>query len=288
MNLYEGVTTFDTLHRRAFWKKFLGKLRHHQHRLLPLAPWREIADTSEEVYRGIQTVPIEKIVGTEDRFADFDREFLPLNKQNRQRWARIHLLYQSGAPLPPVSLIKMGDFYFVRDGHHRISVAKATQAQYIDAEVVEIPLGNIASARSPEELFHQMEEQIFREKTGLRDIQVTVPGGYLELLHFIQCFQCSSCPNNEEKRAEHPDCIPWEEAVRGWYENCYRRAVEVIEKSNIVQRFKNRTPADFYLWALYNLDLLRKAICFVPSSPRLPLREKPASLIVPRSSLPAK
>lgn len=287
MNLYEGITTFDTLYRKAFWKKFLGKLRHHQHRLLPLSPWREIAGTREEFYRGIQTVPLKKIVGTEDRFADFDREFLPLTKQSRQRWARIHSLHQSGTPLPPVSLIKMGDFYFVRDGHHRISVARAEKAEYIDAEVVEIPVENPPSAESPEEFFHRLEEQIFWEKTGLRDIRVTVLGGYLELLRLIQCFQCSSCPSNEKTRQEYSQCIPWDEAVRGWYENCYRKAIEAIEQSQIVKHLKNRTPTDFYLWTLYNLDLLRKAMCFVPSSPLPPLRKKPSLLLPPRSSPPA-
>lgn len=278
MNLYESVSRFDTLYRRTFWKKLLGKMRHHRHRLLPLSPWREIAGSGEEVYKGIQTVPIDKIVGTENRFDDFDREFLPLKRQDRHRWARIHHLYQSGESLPVVSLVKMGEFYFVRDGHHRISVARAEKAEYIDAEVIEIPIGNIPEGSSPEAVFHHLEERIFREKTGLENIHVTILGGYLELLRLIQCFQCSSCAANEETRAQHPECIPWEEAVRGWYENCYRKAITVIEQSTMMKKLKNRTATDFYLWILYNLDLLRRQICFIPSLPFPPLREKPTFL----------
>ncbi|MEN3188772.1 MAG: hypothetical protein ABDK94_08365, partial [Atribacterota bacterium] len=195
MSLYESISRFDTLYRRAFWKKLLGKVRHH-HLLLPLSPWREIAGSGEEIYKGIQTVPIDKIIGTENRFDDFDREFLPLKKQDRHRWARIHQLYQSGQSLPVVSLVKVGEFYFVRDGHHRISVAKAERAEYIDAEVIEIPLPPTLQDSSPEEVFHRLEEQIFWEKTGLKNIHVTIPGGYLELLRLIQCFQCSSCISN--------------------------------------------------------------------------------------------
>ncbi|MBC7217722.1 MAG: hypothetical protein H5U36_06170 [Candidatus Caldatribacterium sp.] len=176
MGLYESLRTFDHLYYRGVWKKILGKLKHHRRRLFPLASWEEIVGTGEAMYRGIQAVPIARIVGTENRFADFDREFLPLSRRDRHRWARIHALYQEGKPLPPVSLVKIGDFYFVRDGHHRISVAKAEGALYIDAEVVEIPLPKDAPKDSPEATFHYLEERIFREKTKL-PLKVTIPGG---------------------------------------------------------------------------------------------------------------
>jgi hypothetical protein len=265
VNLYESIRTFDSLYYKALWKRILGRLRHHRHRLLPLAPWWEVTGTGEATYRGIKAVPIAQIVGTENRFSDFDREFLPLKRRDRHRWARIHALYEEGKPLPPVSLVKIGDFYFVRDGHHRISAARASGALYIDAEVVEISIPQDAPQDSPEALFHYLEERAFREKTGLSTIRVTVPGGYLELLRLIQCFQHSSCPNAEEARTQKGHCLSWEEAVSGWYEHCYLGAVKVIEESGILRRFPNRTPADFYLFILENLDLLRKAACFVPS-----------------------
>ncbi len=265
MNLYESIRTFDSLYYKALWKKILGKLRHHRYRLFPLSPWEEVVGTGEAIYRGIQAIPIARIVGTENRFSDFDREFLPLKRRDRQRWARIHALYEEGKPLPPVSLVKIGNFYFVRDGHHRISAAKASGALYIDAEVVEIPIPQDIPQDSPETLFHHLEERAFWEKTGLSTIRVTVLGGYLELLRLIQCFQYSSCPNAEKARTQKGHCLSWEEAVSGWYEHCYLRAVKVIEESGILRRFPNRTPADLYLFILENLDLLRKAVCFVPS-----------------------
>jgi hypothetical protein len=150
VNLYESIRTFDGLYYKALWKRILGRLRHHRHRLLPLAPWWEVTGTGEATYRGIKAVPIAQIVGTENRFSDFDREFLPLKRRDRHRWARIHALYEEGKPLPPVSLVKIGDFYFVRDGHHRISAARASGALYIDAEVVEISIPQDAPQDSPE------------------------------------------------------------------------------------------------------------------------------------------
>ncbi|WP_406616152.1 hypothetical protein [Candidatus Caldatribacterium sp.] len=268
VNLYASLLTFDRLYRRGIWKRILGKLKHHRERLFPLASLEGLVG-KEAVYRGVQAVPISRIVGTENRFADFDREFLPLTRRDRYRWARIHALYSEGTPLPPVTLIKIGDFYFVRDGHHRISVAKAEGALYIDAEVIEVPLPEGLSGGSPEEVFHRLEERIFRERTGL-PLQVTVLGGYLELLRRIQCFQCSSC-------AQKPgvSCLPWEEAVQGWYTHCYRGVAQVIEESGLLKRFPNRTVADLYLWVLENLGVLKKAACFVPSL--LPsLRKKPS------------
>ncbi|MGQ9473103.1 MAG: hypothetical protein ACUVRN_03535 [Candidatus Caldatribacteriaceae bacterium] len=148
MDLYQGITQFDSLYRRAFWKKLTGALKHHQNRLFPIEAWREIAG-GEEHYRGIQSVPIRKIIGTENRFQDFDREFLPLTRKDRHRWAQIHNLYTREQSFPPVSLLEIGDFYFVRDGHHRISVAKSQNAEYIDAEIIEIKVPPLPGAHSP-------------------------------------------------------------------------------------------------------------------------------------------
>jgi len=85
---------------------------------------------------GVYTVPIDLIRGSEGRSQDFDAEFHPTGKQTAQRWQNIALARLSGAELPPVELIQVGDNYFVRDGHHRISVAKSLGQKTIDAEVV--------------------------------------------------------------------------------------------------------------------------------------------------------
>ncbi len=88
-------------------------------------------------YVGVQVVPINDIVGSENRSADFDPEFRPLEDNNQERWVRIAAAIVEGQTLPPVDLIRVNGRYFVRDGHHRISVARAMRQKYIDAEVVE-------------------------------------------------------------------------------------------------------------------------------------------------------
>lgn len=84
---------------------------------------------------GVVNIPLAKIVGSENRVSDFDNTFNPLNEHNRDRWINIALTRRNGASLPPVELIQVGEEYYVRDGHHRISVAKAANQTEIEARI---------------------------------------------------------------------------------------------------------------------------------------------------------
>jgi hypothetical protein len=236
---------------------------------------------------GVKTVEVDKIVGSENRFEDFDRAFLPLNKFNRRKWTSIRSYYEQHESLPVISLYKIGDYYFVRDGHNRVSVAKNSGQLYIDAEVIEINIPKVRfNSSSPEYYFLKLEEQMFREKTGLQNIQITLPGGYREILKLIQCFQCSECPNNQSTREQCQKKIPWKVAVQQWYQNCYFPASEKIERSGIMEKFKDRTLADLYLWFLYNAEALRKAACFIPSrSHHKAIRRKPQNFFFTKANL---
>jgi hypothetical protein len=84
---------------------------------------------------GLQTVEIRRIVGSECRTRDFDSDFYPVGGKLKERWVSVAVARQMGTLLPPVSLIRMGDGYYVRDGHHRISVARRLGEEFIEAEV---------------------------------------------------------------------------------------------------------------------------------------------------------
>ena len=103
--------------------------------LLDLAAVTAGCTIHDRHYAGIQTVPISQIRGSESRCNDFDANFYPLRQHSSIRWQSIASAYERTIPLPPVELIRIGEVYFVRDGHHRISVAAALGQQYIDAEV---------------------------------------------------------------------------------------------------------------------------------------------------------
>lgn len=87
-------------------------------------------------YAGTKVVRIDSIIGSEGRASDFDMEFHPISEEARQRWVSVAVAYLQRLPLPPVELIQVGDAYFVRDGHHRISVSRAFGQVAIDAEVI--------------------------------------------------------------------------------------------------------------------------------------------------------
>jgi len=106
-------------------------------RLLDLGSFKNPECALNRHYVGVQSVPIERIQGSEGRLEDFDRAFNPLHERSRYRWMSVASVRLAGAALPPVELIQSEDIYFVRDGHHRISVAKALGEQYIDAEVIQ-------------------------------------------------------------------------------------------------------------------------------------------------------
>jgi hypothetical protein len=99
---------------------------------------QEMKDTCVvRIHRGAsnRTVPLCQILGSENRPGDFDRDFNPLHDRNKGRWLSVATARQRGKTLPPVALIQVGDLFFVRDGHHRISVARALGQSAIEATV---------------------------------------------------------------------------------------------------------------------------------------------------------
>ena len=118
-----------TLHR--LWSKLLGHANH----LCDLGHVKEVASAQSRRYAGTHSIPIRQIRGSEGRSLDFSSDFRPLQSHTRQRWINVAAARQQGHELPPVDLIQIGDMYFVRDGHHRISVARARGETFIDAEV---------------------------------------------------------------------------------------------------------------------------------------------------------
>jgi hypothetical protein len=128
-------------YQRLVWaarvKRLVKRLLGNGRELVNLAQASAAAQISNRRYLGIRTVDVRLITGSEGRTRDFDADFNPLNTQTKDRWISIANARQLGTPLPPVELIKVGEAYFVRDGHHRLSVARAFGERFIDAEVVE-------------------------------------------------------------------------------------------------------------------------------------------------------
>jgi hypothetical protein len=119
------------------WRDRLRRDSAHE-RLLSFEEEKGALARWSQAYRGMRTVEVEKIAGSVGRYKDFDGSFLPHKKSMSERWGRVDRAYHQGVELPAVSLYKIGDAYFVRDGNHRVSVARYHGVEWIDAEVVEI------------------------------------------------------------------------------------------------------------------------------------------------------
>lgn len=123
-----------TLAKGKFFRLKRRVLRRPQF-LYDLSALKSTLSLRGSCYSGIQVVPISSIIGSEGRAADFDMDFHPISEISRERWVSMAIVYLSRLPLPPIELIRIGDAYFVRDGHHRISVSRAFGQIAMDAEV---------------------------------------------------------------------------------------------------------------------------------------------------------
>src|SRR6185312_4926194 len=117
---------------------------------------------------GYQVVPLDQIVGSVDRGRDFDRRFRPTSGRSRSRWEQIAAAARRGEAFPPVDLVKVGELYFVRDGHHRVSVARALARNVIDASVTDVHTRiDAGNAMKLSDLPLKSHERVFFERVPL-------------------------------------------------------------------------------------------------------------------------
>ncbi len=203
------------------------------------------------VYRGVQTVPLDSIVGSAGRYKDFTGAFLPVDDSMSSRWQRIAAIYldPTSGGVPPVELYKVGTAYFVKDGNHRVSVARQLDLKDIEAYVWEYPepVSDVGPEADIDTLLIEAERREFLEKTQLdtlrpgHGIWITAPGGYRTLLFEIAQYQHALSLIDSRP-------VGWEEAVGAWYDMVYEITVQLIQKTGVLHLFPERTPADFFVW----------------------------------------
>ncbi len=132
--------------RQASLRKLTKIVMHQCNDLIPTHAVLEKLDLNKREDRGIQRVPLHQIVGSTGRYNDFDLKFKPLHKGSKARWTNIANRAYRGYNLPPILLYQVGEAFFVEDGNHRVSVARATGKEWIQAHIIEID----SSALTPE------------------------------------------------------------------------------------------------------------------------------------------
>ncbi|HWQ12261.1 MAG TPA: DUF4032 domain-containing protein [Roseiflexaceae bacterium] len=241
---------FDEARRKALIAAILDMLRREPTEMLSFQEVRARLNVRGQRYLGHQTVPLDRIVGSEGRYSDFDRRFLPRSNATKSRWTRVNSAALQDVHLPPIELYKIGDIYFVRDGNHRVSVARQRGQQDIDAFVtelqVDVPLDPDLSVH---DLLLMEEYSDFLEWTDLarlrpeQRIEFSETGGYLDLVRHINAHRYYM--GLEQQRP-----IERDEAVADWYDNVYMPVVRAIRAHDVLRHFPGRTEADLYRWIM--------------------------------------
>src|SRR2546421_1419835 len=238
---------FDSSRRHAFWADARAVLTGHARTLLSFNEVMRIARMEGQVERGVQEIPLSSIKGSEGRVKDFDPSFLPLNPRLRERWVGIETLMLQGKAMPPIEVYKVGELYFVKDGHHRVSVARHLDQETITANVIEVktraPLGRDIDEQ---ELLRTAEYAKFLELTELDKLRPSARLECRELGNYDLMFD-HILGHRYFMFLERGQEVPLSEAVGSWDDSVYRPGMEVLQKHQIKQRLPNWTEADPYL-----------------------------------------
>jgi len=251
---------FSRARGRAMLSQIQYFLNTDKNKLLSFHDVKDILKPKNEVYMGSQVVPIKLIAGSEGRYHDFNKFFLPRKEHLRQRWQRVDEAHIKDIILPPILLYEIGGVYFVRDGNHRVSVAKMQNVEFIDAEVISLSTEvNLKPSMTNDELrvaLIEFEKKIFYCETFFGDLtddwdlNFSSPGRYDVIYNHILVHKYFI---NESITEE----IPFFDAIVSWYNNVYNPVITIIKKQLLLANFPGRTEADLYVWIIKHWDFLK-------------------------------
>lgn len=247
-----GLPGLDAQHdflrsrRHAILSRLAERLRREPDDIGVVLPYEEVVAAlgyESERSAGLAVVPLDAIVGTIDRGRDFDRRFRPTSGRVRSRWEQIATAVRRGEALPPVDLVRIGEIYFVRDGHHRVSVARALGLEEIDAYVTDVQT-KVGAERTITlaELPLMSHERVFWERVPLPEaargeIQLSDPWDYALLAEGVEAWGFRTIQARSEP-------LDRSDTARLWLETEYRPVVEMLREAELIG---NRTETEAYL-----------------------------------------
>ena len=257
MYKHQAIEDFWRAYRRGYWRKLASWITGNDNELLHYQTIRDEIPFQGQVDRGVQTINIEKIVGSVGRYRDFDRAFLPTQRSNSQRWINISNARYAEIELPPIEVYKIGEVFFVKDGNHRVSVARQRGQAMIDAYVIEIDVPiNVTIDSDIDEILSKRDYAAFLQKTGLSrlrpdaQLEMSMSEQYGRLLNHIKTHQYYL-------GLEQQQAVDFETAVTSWYDNVYQPLVSLIHSQNLTKQFPNLTVTDLY-WLVSEYQWLRR------------------------------
>jgi hypothetical protein len=241
---------YQRARRKAFLSEITAFLGGRPNVLLSFEEVQRALPIKGQIYRGIQQVPIAGILGSVDRYRDFDGNFLPTQTHTRPRWEAIDRATLALENLPPIQVYQVGEVYFVKDGNHRVSVARERGQEYIDAEVIEWPTSvPITSQNDARDLLRLGEYGRFLEQTRLDKLRTGVCIEFTSLGRYDVLLEHISAHRWYMGIDQHRE-IAWEAAVLDWYDHIYLPLVGVIQETGVLADFPGHTAADLYLWVM--------------------------------------
>jgi len=251
-----GSPRWKEARRAAFLQDALATLTQNSDDLLSFEQVSRKLRLADAHYAAVQDVPLDQIAGSVGRYNDFTRAFLPRKDYLQRRWEHIERVMAAGRAVPPVELYRVGEVYFVRDGNHRVSVARQLGRRTIKAHVWEydtpVPL---QPGSDVDEVLSRLAHENFLEQTRVHhlrpalDIRLTQAGGYEDLLYEIKAYQ--QILSDLDRRE-----LSLEEAAAIWCDIRYEPVVQIMRERRILGEFPRRTEADLYLWLSRNVEEL--------------------------------
>lgn len=250
-NSYASASALEDFRRarlKASLQDVMARLTGASTELLSYEDIRKQLKAVESPVKHLKEIPLDAVVGSVGRYHDFTKEFLPRSDSDKQRWTSVKTAMLSQRGVPPIEVYQLGEAYFVRDGNHRVSVAKEMDFKTIEAYVTLVhSVVPFSPGIDPAELIIKAEYADFLRKTEFHqlrpeaDFGVSVPGQYEVLLDHIEVHQYFM--GLDLKRH-----IPYDEAAEHWYDLVYKPTTEMLRERGILQAFPNRTATDMYVY----------------------------------------
>lgn len=230
-----------------------GKSRPNQ--LLSFDEVQSALQSRSYHFKGVQAIPLDRVVGSEGRWRDFSRDFLPLPRHRQ----RMQQLASAGASVlkRPIQVFQVDQVYFIRDGHHRTALARERGETHIAALVTEIV---VRAAITPEleqdavlrqaQLSHFLEETDLDKHAPTGDFRLTNPALYATLLQHILA-------HRYYLGLDHCREFSMYEAASSWHDLVYLPVQEALQRSGALREFPKRTPAELYLWIAHHREEIR-------------------------------
>jgi hypothetical protein len=239
---------FETARIQAFLRDAGSVLRGDPRPLLSFDEVRRAARLEGQSYRGLKDVPIADIRGSVGRPNDFDASFLPVKPQMRKRWEQLDAAMRRGEAVPPIEVYHLGNVYFVKDGHHRVSVARHLRWATIPARVIEVKTRAPLSGDMDAAALLQAKEYVdFLDRSQLDRVRPEASIAVSRLGRYDRIFEDILGHRYFMGLQQYRE-VGIAEASASWYDNVYKPIADLIREYDILSHFPGRTEADLYLW----------------------------------------